>query len=65
MTNVLVHCYAGISRSATVVIAYLMKKRDIGHRQAMSLVSQYRPQINPNSGVKSIYCRVFEAAQTI
>ena len=65
MTNVLVHCYAGISRSATVVIAYLMKKREIGHRQAISLVSQYRPQINPNPGLDKFDYRLHEIAQTI
>jgi protein-tyrosine phosphatase len=50
VTNVLVHCYAGISRSTTIVAAYLMKKREISSKQALNLISQYRSQIGPNPG---------------
>lgn len=28
LTNVMVHCYAGISRSATVILGYMMKHFD-------------------------------------
>ncbi|CAD8065469.1 unnamed protein product [Paramecium primaurelia] len=49
-TNVLVHCYAGISRSATIVIAYLMKTFKMTLDQAFSYVQQQRPIINPNPG---------------
>ena len=48
--NVLVHCQSGISRSATVVIAYVMKKHQIPLIQAYSLVIEKRPVINPNDG---------------
>ncbi|CAK74625.1 unnamed protein product (macronuclear) [Paramecium tetraurelia] len=49
-TNVLVHCYAGISRSATIVIAYLMKSYKMTLDEAFKYVQQLRPIINPNPG---------------
>jgi dual specificity phosphatase 12 len=49
-TNILIHCYAGISRSATVLIAYLMRKLEIGVREAMDMVQRRRWQIYPNNG---------------
>ncbi|CAD8161251.1 unnamed protein product [Paramecium octaurelia] len=49
-TNVLVHCYAGISRSATIVIAYLMKSYKMTLDEAYKYVQQHRPIINPNPG---------------
>ncbi|KAI5006038.1 dual specificity protein phosphatase 1B-like isoform X2 [Hordeum vulgare subsp. vulgare] len=51
--NVLVHCFAGRSRSVTVVLAYLMKKHQMNLQSAMSLVRSKRPQIAPNAGFMS------------
>lgn len=48
--NVLVHCAAGISRSASFVIAYLMKKKKLGMQEALEFVKSRRPGIFPNSG---------------
>jgi predicted protein tyrosine phosphatase len=42
--GVLVHCYAGISRSASVVAAYLMYKEGLTPRQAMSRVRRVKPE---------------------
>ena len=47
---VLVHCYAGVSRSATCVIAYLMQERDLNFEEAFSFASKQRPVIFPNMG---------------
>ncbi|XP_059058465.1 dual specificity protein phosphatase MPK-4-like [Achroia grisella] len=48
--NVLVHCHFGVSRSATLVIAYLMKRYKLTFDQAFSYVRQRRRFINPNPG---------------
>jgi len=41
---------AGISRSATIVIAYIMKKFKLSVQDATETVSDVRPQICPNPG---------------
>ncbi|EPS65926.1 hypothetical protein M569_08851, partial [Genlisea aurea] len=47
---VLVHCFAGRSRSATVVVAYLMSKTGMSLSQAMEHVRNRRPVVCPNYG---------------
>uniref|UniRef100_T1GHX6 tRNA pseudouridine synthase n=1 Tax=Megaselia scalaris TaxID=36166 RepID=T1GHX6_MEGSC len=47
---VLVHCNAGISRSASVIIAYLIMKKGMSFDEAFKLVKDKRPAIQPNSG---------------
>lgn len=49
-TNVLVHCVVGASRSATVVLSYLMKKWGMTLDDALSHVITVRSIINPNAG---------------
>ncbi|CAG9313697.1 unnamed protein product [Blepharisma stoltei] len=48
--KVLVHCQAGVSRSASIVIAYLMGKYLINFAQASNVVLQKRKCIFPNLG---------------
>lgn len=46
----LVHCAAGVSRSATLCIAYLMKFHSVCLLEAYSWVRARRPVIRPNVG---------------
>lgn len=46
---VLVHCAAGVSRSATVVLAYLVKHRGLTLLQALAVGKTARPAIYPNA----------------
>ena len=48
--NVLVHCFAGRSRSASVCAAYVMCHENIRLDEALMRMRLARPQINPNAG---------------
>ena len=47
--GVLVHCNRGVSRSATFVVAHLMKARALDPAAALELVRAVRPQAEPNA----------------
>ena len=47
---VLVHCNAGVSRSASVVIAYLMRYYSMNYEEAFKFVKTKRSFIRPNVG---------------
>jgi len=48
--RVLVHCREGVSRSATMIIAYLMWKFDLSFDAAHERIRKVRPICNPNTG---------------
>ncbi|KAG8219090.1 protein-tyrosine phosphatase-like protein [Butyriboletus roseoflavus] len=48
--KVLVHCVMGVSRSATVVCAYLMVSQRLSVSAAIQYIRRRRPEIRPNYG---------------
>lgn len=53
---VLVHCRSGVSRSATVVLSYLMARHNFTLHDAFHLVKTHRPRITPNLGFMQQLC---------
>ena len=50
--KVYVHCMCGISRSATIVASYLIKKHKYCDQSAIDLIKMQRDCINPNEGFR-------------
>lgn len=48
--NILIHCHAGISRSVSCVVYYLMKKKNMTFDKALNHISETRPIASPNDG---------------
>ena len=45
--NILIHCYMGASRSASIVIYYLMRKHNYTFDHALEFIKTKRPVVNP------------------
>jgi protein-tyrosine phosphatase len=52
--KILFHCYAGISRSVTLAIAYLSKTLNKSTQEIYQLTKEKRPRINPNPFFKQL-----------
>ena len=50
--GVLVHCYGGVSRSASVVVAYYMRETGVDLQEALSYVENRRGCVDPNLGFR-------------
>ena len=48
--KILFHCFAGVSRSSTFAIAYLMVKYKLNVNEALNMVKSKRQMIQPNYG---------------
>ena len=52
--NVLVHCFGGASRSASMVIAYLMKTQNLSFEESQAFVKAKRKRIGPSDHFSSL-----------
>jgi predicted protein tyrosine phosphatase len=57
--NVLVHCFAGISRSTTAVVAYLMALTGQSANVCLTVVRDVREFVEPNSGFRRMLNRLY------
>ena len=62
--NILVHCFMGSSRSATIIIAYLIKQHNYSLNDAMAYVKEKRMVVNLN---KDFYAQleIFEDSHKV
>ena len=59
-SNTLVVCTAGISRSAAIVIAYLIKELRMPYQIAYNKVKRARVYVNPNVGFERVLLKYAE-----
>ena len=50
--KIFIHCTCGVSRSASIVIAYLMWKTHSPFNETYLFVKKRRPEIDPNNGFR-------------
>ena len=58
--NIFVHCVFGKSRSASVVIFYIMKEKKLNFIEAKNFVKNIRQIVEPNSGFENELNRYYE-----
>ena len=58
--NIFVHCVFGKSRSASVVIFYIMKEKKLNFNEAKNFVKNIRKIVEPNSGFENELNRYYE-----
>lgn len=65
--KVLVHCMAGVSRSTTLVAAYLIST-GMTDKEALEHIKKQRPRINPNRGfrvqLENFYLKTRKASES-
>ena len=59
--RVLIHCFAGASRSATITIAYLMSRKSLDFNTAYQIVKEKRYETDPNLG----FCMLLKNYETM
>jgi predicted protein tyrosine phosphatase len=62
-TICLVHCHYGISRSATIVAAYLIKYKNFTVLEAIKYLRSHRPQVSPKSNFKMLLTEYAQSLQ--
>ena len=50
--NVLIHCFGGVSRSSTFVLAYLIWSQKKSYVESLSQLKAKRPHVKPNENFK-------------
>ncbi|KAG1666507.1 Dual specificity protein phosphatase 22 [Nymphon striatum] len=56
--NVLIHCLAGVSRSVTITVAYIMSTTGLSYRDSLNTVRGARQVANPNYGFQKQLLRL-------
>ena len=62
--RILIHCYAGISRSATITIAYIMKTNNYSFTDTFKYVKKQRSIVEPNLDFKKSIKKWFDSTKS-